>query len=90
MISGDLFDGALNEMCFDSDRRACPENLATSEDIPRPIASHIARADSVCVSDGLDPMKVIRDERLNRTIPTNAWNTILSSTEASALQGEEA
>jgi len=44
MISGDLFDGALNEMCFDSDRRA-PENLATSEDIPRPIASHIVRAD---------------------------------------------
>ena len=38
----------------------------------------------------LDPMNVIRDERLNRTIPTNAWNTILSSTEASALQGEEA
>jgi len=41
------------------------------------------------VSDGLDPMNVIRDERLNRTIPTNAWNTILSPSEASALQGEE-
>ena len=41
------------------------------------------------MSDGLDPMNVIRDERLNRTIPTNAWNTILSPSEASALQGEE-
>jgi len=41
------------------------------------------------VSDGLDPMNVIRDQRLNRTIPTNAWNTILSPTEASVLQGEE-
>src|ERR1700757_3236763 len=29
----------------------------------------------------------VRDERLNRTIPTNAWNTILSPTEVSVLQG---
>jgi hypothetical protein len=86
MISGDLFGGTLNEMCFDSDRRACPENLATSEDIPRPL-HHTLREQIRCVSDGLDPMNVIWDERLNRTIPTNAWNTILSSTKASALQG---
>jgi hypothetical protein len=31
----------------------------------------------------------MRNERLNRTIPTNAWNTILSPTEVSVLQGEE-
>jgi hypothetical protein len=41
------------------------------------------------VLDGLDPMNVIRDERLNRTIPTNAWNTTLSPTEASVMLGEE-
>jgi hypothetical protein len=41
------------------------------------------------VTDALDPMNVIRDKRLNRMIPTNAWNTILSPTEASLLQGEE-
>jgi len=41
------------------------------------------------MGDGPDPMNVIRDERLNRTIPTNAWNTILSTTEVSVLQGEE-
>jgi len=33
------------------------------------------------VSDGFDPMNVIRDEQLNRKIPTNAWNTILSPAE---------
>jgi hypothetical protein len=42
------------------------------------------------VRDGLDPINVIRDDWLNRTIPTNAWNTILTPDEASALQGEEA
>jgi hypothetical protein len=41
------------------------------------------------VTDALDPMNVIGDERLNRTIPTNAWNTILSPAEASLIQGEE-
>jgi hypothetical protein len=34
-------------------------------------------------------MNVIRGERLNRTISTNEWNTILSPTEISVLQGEE-
>jgi hypothetical protein len=41
------------------------------------------------VRDGLDPMNVIRDERLNRKIPTNAWNTILSRAEVSVLPLEE-
>jgi hypothetical protein len=38
------------------------------------------------VSDGLDPMNVVREARLNRKIPTSAWNTILSATGASAHQ----
>jgi hypothetical protein len=58
------------------------ENLATSDSgiaiLRRTLREQIKR-----VSDGLDPMNVIRDERLNRTIPTNAWNTILSPTEVS-------
>jgi hypothetical protein len=41
------------------------------------------------VSDGLDPMNVMRDEQLNRKIPTNAWNTIVSPAEASMLRAEE-
>jgi hypothetical protein len=55
--------------------------------ISRALLRHTLREQIRCVSDGLDPMNVIRDERLNRTIPTNTWNTILSSTEASALLG---
>ena len=64
------------------------ENLAPSDTgialLRRTLREQIKR-----VSDGLDPMNVMRDERLNRTIPTNAWNTILSPTEVSVLQGEE-
>jgi hypothetical protein len=51
---------------------------------------HTLREQIKRVSDGLDPLNVIRHERLNRTIPTNAWNAILSPTEVSVLQGEEA
>jgi hypothetical protein len=64
------------------------ENLATS-DTGIAMLRHILCEQIKRVSDGLDPMNVIRDERLNRTIPTNAWNTILSPSEASARQGEE-
>ena len=64
------------------------ENLATS-DTGIAMLRHRLREQIKRVSDGLDPMNVMRDERLNRTIPTNAWDTILSPTEASALQGEE-
>ena len=64
------------------------ENLAPSDTgialLRRTLGEQMKR-----VSDGLDPMDVMRDERLNRTIPTNAWNTILSPTEVSVLQGEE-
>jgi hypothetical protein len=34
---------------------------------------------------GLDPINVIRDPSANQRIPTGAWNTILSATEAAAL-----
>ena len=64
------------------------ENLATS-DTGIAMLRHRLREQIKRVSDGLDPMNVMRDERLNRTIPTNAWDTMLSPTEASALQGEE-
>ena len=50
---------------------------------------HTLREQIKRVSDGLDPMNVMRDERLKRTIPINAWNTILSPAEASMLQGED-
>lgn len=64
------------------------ENLATSDTgiamLRRTLREQIKR-----VRDGLDPMNVIRDERLNRKIPTNAWNTILSPAEASVLPGVE-
>jgi hypothetical protein len=42
--------------------------------ISRALLRHTLREQIRCVSDGLDPMNVIRDERLNRTIPTNAWS----------------
>jgi hypothetical protein len=39
--------------------------------ISRALLRHTLREQIRCVSDGLNPMNVIRDERLNRTIPTN-------------------
>jgi hypothetical protein len=64
------------------------ENLAASDTgiamLRRTLRDQIAR-----VRDGLDPINVIRDARLNQKIPTNAWNTILSPAEASLHQGEE-
>jgi len=38
--------------------------------ISRALLRHTLREQIRCVSDGLNPMNVIRDERLNRTIPT--------------------
>ena len=64
------------------------ENLATSDTgiamLRRTLREQIKR-----VSDGLDPLNVVREARLNQKIPTNAWNTILSPAEASVLQGKE-
>jgi hypothetical protein len=64
------------------------ENLATS-DTGIAMLRHTLREQIKRIADGLDPMNVIRDEWVNRTIPTNAWNTILSPTEETLLQGEE-
>ena len=94
MISGDHFDGALNERRSDVQESQpviavhALENLATS-DTGIAMLRHTLREQIKRVSDSLDPMNVIREERQNRTIRTNAWNTILSPTEALALQGEE-
>jgi hypothetical protein len=64
------------------------ENLATSDTGHCHAAADIARTDQAG-ERRLDPMNVIRGERLNRTIPTNAWNTILSPAEViSALERE--
>jgi hypothetical protein len=41
------------------------------------------------VSDGLDPTNVMRGEQLNRNIPTNAWNTILSPAEVISASERE-
>jgi len=64
------------------------ENLATSDTgiamLRRTLREQIKR-----MSDGLDPMNVVREARFNQEIPTNAWNTILSPAEATMLQGEE-
>jgi hypothetical protein len=56
------------------------ENLATS-DIGIAMLRRTLREQIKRVSDGFDPMNVIRDQSLNRKIPTNAWNTILAPTE---------
>jgi hypothetical protein len=64
------------------------DNLATSDTgiamLCRTLREQIKR-----VSDGLDPMNVVRDARFGESIPTNAWNTILSPAVAFAHQGEE-
>jgi hypothetical protein len=44
---------------------------------------HVLREQIKRVEDGFDPTNVMRDARANQRIPTNAWNTILSPTEAS-------
>jgi hypothetical protein len=41
------------------------------------------------VEEGLDPINVLRDPSANKRIPTGAWNTILSPTEAAALPYSE-
>jgi hypothetical protein len=41
------------------------------------------------IEQDLDPINVIRDPSTNKRIPTGAWNTILSPTEAAALPYSE-
>src|SRR5467141_1710153 len=61
------------------------ENLGTS-DTGITTLRHLLREQIKRVEDGLDPMNVMRDAWANQNIPTNAWNTILSPTEASVFQ----
>jgi len=69
------------------------ENLGTS-DTGITMLRHLLREQIKRVDDGLDQMldqmNVMRDARANQKIPTNAWNTILPSAEASACQASEA
>ena len=71
----------------DRDPRA--RNLAHSDTgivmLRRLLREQLQRPD-----EGLDPVNVIRDPFANKRIPTGAWNTILSSSEAAALpHGED-
>ena len=64
------------------------ENLGTS-DTGITMLRRLLREQIKRVEDGLDPINVIRDPYANQKIPTNAWNTILSLAEASALADAE-
>ena len=64
------------------------ENLGTS-DTGITMLRHLLREQIKRVEDGLDPMNVMRDARANHTIPTNAWNTILSPAEAFRHQANQ-
>ena len=64
------------------------ENLGTS-DTGITMLRRLLREQIKRVEDGLDPINVIRDPHANQKIPTNAWNTILSLAEASALADAE-
>jgi hypothetical protein len=57
------------------------EHLGTS-DTGIAMLRHMLREQIQRVEQGLDPLNVVRDARANRRIPTNAWNTVLSPTEA--------
>jgi phenylpropionate dioxygenase-like ring-hydroxylating dioxygenase large terminal subunit len=41
------------------------------------------------MSEGHDPMNVFREQEAAKSIPTHAWNTVLSPQQASQHQGEE-
>jgi len=57
------------------------ENLGMS-DTGITMLRHLLREQIKRVEEGLDPMNVMRDAWANQKIPTNAWNTIMSSAEA--------
>lgn len=48
------------------------------------------RSQLQALADGMDPMNIVRDEKMNHRIPTHAWNTVLSPQQAALHQGEEA
>jgi hypothetical protein len=42
------------------------------------------------IEQGLDPINIMRDPHANRSIPTNAWNTILAPAEVSMFRETDA
>src|SRR5436309_5446102 len=64
------------------------EHLGTS-DTGIAMLRHLLREQIQRVEQGLDPINVIRDERANRNIPTNAWNTVLTPAEGATHRLEE-
>jgi hypothetical protein len=52
--------------------------------LPRLLREQLRR-----VEHGLDPINIMRDPSTNKRIPSGAWNTILSPTEAAALPYSE-
>jgi len=63
------------------------ENLAPS-DTGIAMLRHLLREQLGRIEQGLDPINVVHDPSANRRIPTNAWNTILSPTEAAQGLGD--
>ena len=64
------------------------ENLAHS-DTGIVTLRRLLRAQLHRVEEGLDPISTMRDPATNKRIPTGAWNTILSLSEATALPYSE-
>jgi hypothetical protein len=60
------------------------ENLAHS-DTGIVMLRQLLREQLQRVEQGLDPINVMRDPSTNKRIPSGAWNTILSPTEAASL-----
>jgi hypothetical protein len=42
------------------------------------------------IEQGLDPINIVRDPQANRSIPANAWNTILTPAEVSMFHETDA
>jgi hypothetical protein len=64
------------------------ENLAHS-DTGVAMLRRLLREQLNRVEKGLDPINVIRKPAANRRLPTGAWNTVLSASEAAALPYSE-
>ena len=64
------------------------ENLAPS-DTGIVMLRQLLREQLKRVEEGRDPINVVRDPAANSRIPTDAWNTILSPTEAATLPYSE-
>jgi hypothetical protein len=70
--------------CSARSRSRRSKNLAHS-DTGIVILRRLLREQLERVEHGLDPINVIDEPTANKRIPTGAWNTILSPTEAAAL-----